>query len=220
MASDAPPLEPTPATAIPNTTTKTDQEAPAPAPTAGPFAPTKPKLSTLGKMGFAPVEPAPPTGADDLAGAAATVAPPPSPATTPTPAGGKQASERAKMLAPQHKSSSLGFIKEAKQRRKPWYRPTLVRLIRLAQLLITARWTVAALQNYRDGSICPYPVVCSTGFVEIGLLCVSKISALLMYPLLSVVFLSKCATIRTFFQHTCVPSAQLFPSFDPTPTPT
>ncbi len=200
MASEAPATtEPTPAPAPAAAAASRDAS---PMPTAN-----KAKPSTLSKMGFAPAAAAPMEN-EAAATAAAVVAPPPTPTpitTAETPRDGKARGgvERARMIV-ETASSSLAFVQAAKQRRKPWYRPSLVRLIRLAQLLLVIRWTIPPLQMYRRGSICPYAVVCSTGFVEIGLLCVSKITALMMYPLFALVFLSKCATLRTFFQHTCV----------------
>jgi hypothetical protein len=207
MASDAPPPNTDPIKTDP-TTTKPQAAAaaaapvlaPAPAPPTAEANPSKqPKLSTLAKMGFAQIPPA----ADG--GALALTTPLPSPAAATPPAEGPRSErhERTKMLAT-HKSSSMLWLQAAKKRRKPWYRPSLVRLLRLAQLLMVLRWTVPVLQMYHRGSICPYAVICSTGFVEIGLLCVSKITALLMYPLVALVFLSKCATLRTFVQNTCV----------------
>lgn len=205
MASEAQPNDYTTPTA------RKDQEAAPPAPILLAPAPEAPsaagstiKASTLTKMGFAHVMPV-------TDRAAPTIAPPPSPITTTVaapPAGAQQQQQqqldRTQMLM-NHKSSSLAFLQAAKQRRKPCYRPTLVRVTRLAQLLLVLRWTIPVLLQYRRGQgICPYAVVCSNGYVEIALLCLSKVCGLLMYPLLALVFLSKCASVRTFFQHTCV----------------
>jgi hypothetical protein len=74
------------------------------------------------------------------------------------------------------------------------------------QILLVCLYTIPILIKVKESgtppTYCPYAVVCSTGILELVLLLISKISALLMYPPLAVIMLSKCASLRSFIQTT------------------
>jgi hypothetical protein len=61
---------------------------------------------------------------------------------------------------------------------------------------------VPLARSYRDGSVCPYALICSTGRVEIALLFTAKTPALLMYAPLAVIVISKCDALCSYIYST------------------
>jgi hypothetical protein len=116
--------------------------------------------------------------------------------------GGPRGEPKRKAKKLERRSSSVEFLARAKMNKKPWYRINFERVTRLMQVLCVLLYTTPLIFKYDDGAICPYALVCSRGPAEVALLFTSKISGLLMYPLLVVIILSKCATFRTFIQFT------------------
>jgi hypothetical protein len=103
----------------------------------------------------------------------------------------------------QSRTESFDLIAANKNNRRSW-RPSLEKFVRLSQLTMVIIFTLPILYHYdhETQAVCPYATICSKGLVEVGLLLVSKTTALLMYPLIIVVFFAKCSTLRSLIQQT------------------